>query len=145
MSLKGLGVRIIHLHFLQSAIYSCSQHSLPIVSVFLLRASINKILWVTLVPPLSAPVFMCGFTCKKYTLWMFVYSFSLWSSLYHFPTIFLQLFVFRGVISVKWLTLLHNTLEIGTEIQTSLCKLNQDHLPITGLEASAKVSIHFIY
>ncbi len=61
--LKGLDVRLIHLHFLPSAIYPCSQHSLPVVFVFLLRASINKILRVTLVP-LSAPVFTCVFTCE---------------------------------------------------------------------------------
>lgn len=64
MPLNGLGVRLIHLHFLPSAIYPCSQHSPPVVFVFLLRVSINKILWVTLVPLLSAPVFMCVFTCK---------------------------------------------------------------------------------
>lgn len=63
-SLNGLSVTISHLHFLLSTVQRCSQHSLPIVSVFLLRGSINKILWVKLVPPLSAPVFMCVFICK---------------------------------------------------------------------------------
>lgn len=62
--LNGLGVILIRLHFLSSAIYPCSRHSLPIVFVSLLRVSINKILWVTLVPPFSAPVFMCVFICK---------------------------------------------------------------------------------
>ena len=62
--LNGLGVRLIHLRFLSSSIYPHSQHSLPVVFVFLLSVSINKILWVTLVPLLSSPVFMCVFTCE---------------------------------------------------------------------------------
>lgn len=70
MPLSGLGVILIHLHFLQSAIYPCSQHRQPVVFVFLLRVSINKILWLTLVP--LSPCVYARIYMSMCRLWLFV-------------------------------------------------------------------------